>query len=130
MRTNTYGTRKALKRAGYAHLDVNCRRCREKTETLGHVLGKCTSGKGTQVSRHNDMVRLLAKELERNSTVYEEQTFDLEEGGVLKPDLVITNTRQAYILDVTVHFETVTSLKDASYENSRKYECLKQQLQK
>jgi hypothetical protein len=42
MRTNMFGVNVALRRAD-KDLEVNCRRCHGKPETLGHVLGECAA---------------------------------------------------------------------------------------
>ena len=62
MRTNTFGTRVAMARA-YKGTDVTCRRCREQTETLGHVLGQCIYMKPARIRRHDDLVEFLADKL-------------------------------------------------------------------
>lgn len=50
LRTNTHGTRVAIRRADRG-APAMCRRCHGKPETLGHVVGECTAGKRSRISR-------------------------------------------------------------------------------
>jgi hypothetical protein len=51
-RANVAGDRAALARAKIAK-DIECRNCRVQKETLGHMLGQCTSTKKERIGRHD-----------------------------------------------------------------------------
>jgi hypothetical protein len=48
LKTNTFGVNFALGRAEKG-LPVDCRRCKEKPENLGHVLGEYVAGEGMRI---------------------------------------------------------------------------------
>jgi hypothetical protein len=54
-----------------------------------------------------------------------EQTFTVEEGQVLKPDIVTILVEVGCVIDVTVRYEDRDYIKDASVEKIKKYEALK-----
>ena len=125
LRTDTAGTRVAMHRADKS-LDVMCRHCRLKPESLGHVLGECIAGKGLRIDRHNEMVNLIERiATEKEFKVAKEQTFRLPDDQLLKPDLVLTNGDRALVVDVTVRFESESWFERASAEKVNKYSPLK-----
>lgn len=76
MRANVYPTKECLKRMD-PDVDVFCRRCRVKIETLGHVLDECPAGKGMRMFRHDCVVDAIAdKASEAGCTVAREQLFE------------------------------------------------------
>jgi hypothetical protein len=58
LRTNMFGVNVALRRADNG-LPVDCRRCKEKLESLGPVLGECVAGKGMRIQRHQKLSGFL-----------------------------------------------------------------------
>lgn len=60
LRTNNYGNRVTLARAN-RDIDIQCRRCHSRPETLGHNLGFCGSTKPKRIKRHDDIKNLLAE---------------------------------------------------------------------
>jgi hypothetical protein len=54
MRTNTAGDKMALNRIK-PQVDLTCRKCRVQRETLGHILGQCTSTKSQRIRRHDEI---------------------------------------------------------------------------
>lgn len=125
LRTNTHGTRVAIRRADRG-AQVMCRRCTSKPETLGHVIGECTAGRRSRIARHNEAVGRIAEVLaEKPGTVVaREQVFSLEDGTRLRPDLVIQSSGSVWVVDVTVPFENQNSLQGAALEKVRKYQPL------
>jgi hypothetical protein len=63
VRTNMIGVNVALRKADRGLL-VDCRRCKEKPETLGHVLEVCVAGKGVRIQRQDNMVATIASKCE------------------------------------------------------------------
>jgi hypothetical protein len=123
LRTNTFGVNVALRRADKS-IPVSCRRCNEKNETLGHVLGECVAGKGMRIQRHDKMAAVIATKCEEKGyAVNREQLFSVREER-LKPDLVVTDGERALIVDVTVRFESGDSLARGAAEKIAKYQSL------
>lgn len=69
LRTNTFGTKVALRRAS-KNLDVACRRCKVQVETLGHVLGNCTHTKGMRMRRHDEIKEFIGNRLSGSHAVF------------------------------------------------------------
>lgn len=124
LRTNTHGTRVAIKRADRA-ASAMCRRCHAKPETLGHVIGECTAGRRARIHRHNAAVGLLEGELRGTvESMAREQIFTLPDGTHLRPDLVVKSRDSVQVIDITVPFENADSLQGAALEKIRKYQAL------
>jgi hypothetical protein len=123
LRTNTFGVNIALKHADKG-LPVNCQRCKEKPETLGHVLGECVASKGMRIQHHDKMAVVIATKCEEKGYKTAcEQVFS-EQGEKLKPDLIVTDGERALIVDVTVRFESGDSLARGLTEKITKYQPL------
>jgi hypothetical protein len=123
LRTNTFGVNVALRRAD-KDLEVDCRRCHGKPETLGHVLGECVAGKGMRIQRHDKMAAFVATKCEEKGyQTTREQLFSIEQGK-LKPDLVVIDGERALIVDVTVRFESGNALSRGASEKVEKYQPL------
>lgn len=129
MRTNTYPTRVTLKNSMFRNVptyDISCRKCKEKPETLGHILGECIHTKPKRISRHDEIKDLLCDRLSKDNCVLREQSFWTGE-ETLRPDLVVKlNDGKARVIDVTVRFESGDSLKEAAQEKIDKYKRLEQ----
>ena len=104
-------------------------RCRidscNEIETLSHVLGSCPQGELLRHNRHNRVVNQLANELRKNWTVLVEFTCISTDGSIRRVDLVIYNedSRNGYILDPTVRFETDENQPESvNEEKKRLYE--------
>ena len=122
LRTNTFGV-VALRQANKT-IPVSCRRCHEKTESLGQVLGECVAGKGMRIQRHDKMAAVIASKCEEKGyTIARKQLFSVQEER-LKPDLVVTDGERALIVDVTVRFESGDSLARGAAEKIAKYQSL------
>ena len=113
LRTNTFGVNVALRHADNAVL-ADCRHCKVKLETLGHMLGECVAGKSMRIHRHNEAVLKIADEANRKGfTGTHEESFRVGE-RTLKPDLVLTGKEGAFVVDVTVRYESKGYLDNAS----------------
>ena len=124
LRTDTFGTRVALKRAD-SDIDSVCRGCRLKPESLGHVLGECVVGKGLRIRRHNEIVDLVETSLiQKGCKVLKEQSFLTPDGQTLKPDLVVTDGDRTRVVDVTIRYESGDWLERAVTEKALKYQQL------
>ncbi|CAK9834605.1 Retrovirus-related Pol polyprotein from type-2 retrotransposable element R2DM [Anthophora retusa] len=119
LRTNTYGTKVALNRAK-KNLDVCCRRCGVQAETLGHILGNCTHTKPLRIKRHNEICKMIVRNLPRHCAVFEEPTVNVL-GELKKPDLVIKDHNRVYVVDVTVRYEDQDNLQKAYKQKIYKY---------
>jgi predicted nuclease of restriction endonuclease-like RecB superfamily len=107
MRANVAGDRAALARAKIAK-DIECRKCRVQKETLGHILGQCTSTKKERIARHDTIKDFIIQKIadhDKEAAITREPTLRTPNGGVLKPDLVIKNQRGVFVVDVTVRHE-------------------------
>jgi hypothetical protein len=123
LRTNTFGVNVALRSADKG-LPVDCRRCKEKPENLGHVLGECVAGKGMRIQRRDKMAAVIATKCEEKGyKTTREQLFSVRLEK-LKPDLAVTDGELALIADVTVRFESGDSHARKSTEKITKYQPL------
>lgn len=125
LRTNTYGNRVTLARAN-KNMDIRCRRCHSRPETLGHILGFCGSTKPKRIKRHDDIKNLLAERLatRESNAVFVEPQLQVGE-NLIKPDIVIKNEDKLIVVDVTIRFENRENLLQACNEKIKKYgKCL------
>lgn len=86
----------------------SCRHCRDKRESLPHVLGFCSRGERLRTERHNRIVRLLKEEFQTiGYTVYEEMSCHSATGSLRRCDLVLIDKKvgKGWILDPTIRFE-------------------------
>ena len=100
LRTNTYGTRAALRRAK-KDVDINCRRCGVQVETLEHILGLCTHIKNKRMKRHDEVCELIANNVSKEYVIFKEPEIEIN-GDRRKPDMVIKDHEKVYVVDVTV----------------------------
>jgi hypothetical protein len=103
--TNTFGVNVALKRADKI-LPVDCCRCKDKPESLGHVLGECVPGNCMRIQRHDNMVAVLDEKCEGEGYKFGREQLLSVHGIKFKPDIVIRDGERALIVDVTVRFES------------------------
>jgi hypothetical protein len=67
--------------------DVTCRKCRVHRETLGHILGQCSSTKKERIARHDTIKDFMLKRIMENDAVAivtREPSLQLPHGEVLK----------------------------------------------
>lgn len=125
MRTNTCSDKAAMNRAE-PQVDVMCRQCGSQIETLGHILGQCTSTKPARIHRHNEICDLVVEQLRKQSgvAVTREPTVRGPLGGNLKPDLVIQSGGRVHVVDVTVRHEDGDYLARGRDDKIHKYSRL------
>ena len=119
LRTNTFGTKVALRRAK-KDVDATCRRCRAQIETLGHVLGNCLHTKPMRIRRHDEIKNFIKDQVALRCTVFDEPTVNVV-GELKKPDLVIKDQDRLIIADVTVRYEDKDNLRKAFLDKTSKY---------
>lgn len=125
MRSNVFPTKATMSRADKDLTNLLCRRCNNKTETLGHVIGECPANRGARIKRHDAVVDIIQKRAEEAKWIYaREQLFDTT-NEPLRPDLVIKTPGRAWVVDVSIRFEQGDSLREASREKSNKYEAIR-----
>ncbi|KXZ75867.1 hypothetical protein TcasGA2_TC034495 [Tribolium castaneum] len=126
LRGNVAGDRVALNRA-IPQANLMCRRCGSQRETLGHILGICTSTKALRISRHDEIKNLIVDEAAKKDdevAVTLEPTIRHPVRGNLKPDLVVQNREGVYVVDVTVRHEDGNLLAQGRQDKLDKYEVL------
>jgi hypothetical protein len=131
LRANVAGDRVALNRA-VPQANLMCRRCGAQLETLGHILGICTSTKVQRIDRHDEINNLIADEItkkDKEAAVTLEPTIRTPASGNLKPDLVVQSQGRVFVVDVTVRHEDGNLLAQGRQEKLDKYEPLLPTLQ-
>lgn len=100
MRTNTFGTWAVLGQTDRT-INTNCRKCKDKPETLGHILGRCIHTKEARIRRHAEIKNFEAEKAVRQLTVFTEPTIN-RRGEVKKADLVVKREAEVVVADVTI----------------------------
>ena len=106
------------------NIDKRCRRCGRHDETLPHVLNHCMRHSATMQNRHNELVNRI-KDTARfmNWEILSENTNIPNSNLQGRPDLVITKSNDAIIIDVTCPFENgENAFERAREEKMAKYE--------
>lgn len=144
MRTNTVPVRVAMAntRPGQSGR-ICCRNCKCPRETLGHVLGQCSSTKALRIARHDRIVTAVADlSGQEGWGVLREPTYTVPGASLttamarrLRPDLILTRTlsgsnkMRVVLVDVTIRFEGETHgvphVLQAVKEKCDKYACLR-----
>jgi hypothetical protein len=109
-----------------------CRRCGAQHDTLGHILGLCTSTKVQRIDRHDEIKNLIADEAtkkDKETAVTLEPTIRTPASGNLKPDLVVQSQGRVFVVDVTVRHEDGNLLAQGRQAKLEKYERLLPTLQ-
>jgi Reverse transcriptase (RNA-dependent DNA polymerase) len=129
MRANVAVTRTTLVRTG-ARTSDKCRRCGNRKETLGHIIGYCSYTKPARIKRHDDIKEFIAGRLR---TQVEVQSVEVErrfiheavgERTPLQPDITVRRGESGFLLDVTVRVESPGYVQKAINQKKGKYECL------
>lgn len=98
--------------------DVLCRQCGVQPETMGHILGQCTSTKTCRIKRHNEIRDLIETRVAARAGVCKEMRLQDPQGRRLQPDLVL-------VADVTVCHEDGDLLTRGKLGKLSKYASLK-----
>ncbi|KAL1482954.1 hypothetical protein MTO96_033467 [Rhipicephalus appendiculatus] len=129
MRTNLYPTRVLTNRQSSDLTSRLCRRCKEKPETVFHILQECESVHLSRTERHNYVARQVARLIrEKNPEliVREEPRLTSRDGVRLKPDLVVESSDQVLVIDLAVVWDANEGvLKDKAKEKAAKYAVLR-----
>ncbi|KAL5509896.1 hypothetical protein EMCRGX_G005336 [Ephydatia muelleri] len=129
-RLNLLPTKTVLKQSGKPNINTSCPGCNGEQETIAHVLNHCPRGEGLIRHRHNAILHWLAKAIPPSrGTQYLEQMIPGDPQG-LKPDVVVLNetTKEAWVIDVTVPFESESTLEGAREGKITKYAHLREVL--
>ncbi|KAJ4450983.1 hypothetical protein ANN_02418 [Periplaneta americana] len=86
---------------------TRCRRCLSEIQTLPHILGFCPYSEALRNIRHHAVRSILAETLkEVGFTVHQEVQGLATQGSVRRIDIVAIKNNAAYILRLTIRFET------------------------
>jgi hypothetical protein len=104
---------------------VKCRKCKNGTETLAHILGQYIYTKTDRIRRHNKIRDFISKKLATNPQyqVIEEASIETP-SGTLKPDLVVILRERVHVIDVTVRHEDIGYLEEGHNSKIKKYTSL------
>ena len=101
-----------------------CRGCRQRQETLSHILQRCGVVDGARRQRHNEIVGKLSRHCRyKGWTVEEEPHVRHTSGRLFKPDLAIHRDGKVIICDVQVSWEGDTPLEQAWQNKRAVYDC-------
>ena len=81
--------------------EPSCDTCGRR-ETLAHCLQTCPRSCGARIKRHNRIVELIRRALERKGYETIEEPIIKTGRGIRKPDLVATKEGRSWILDAAV----------------------------
>ena len=125
VRSNTLPTRARCAR-GRPDAIRNCGACGpDVPETLGHILQICPRTHGARISRHDIILRLLAKRLEKLGWQVKVELRITTSAGLRKPDLLaFKHGCQAWVIDVGVSAVSVVSLDEPYDQKVVKYQTL------
>ena len=124
LQANVYPCMEVLAR-GRPDRSAACRRCKNKSESLAHIVGQCPKVKKMRIARHNKLANFFASEVPKSKFhIIQEPSFN-SQGRVLRPDMIVYNDDKAVVLDFSIRFETRGDALSAAYsEKVRKYEVL------
>ena len=128
LRAETYPCKAVLARGRNA-TDILCRHCHQTAETVGHISGACWKVKDYRIKRHNAIVNSVAEKCKAAGwMVTHEPSIPDSEGNRYKPDLIMVQGAQAWVLDPTVVYENGQSLQLANAAKVKKYETIEEQV--
>ena len=78
--------------------DTTCDACGRR-ETLGHILQVCPRSWGARIKRHDRVVDLVRKQLEKKGHTTLTEPIIKTKKGVSKPDLVATKDGVSWVID-------------------------------
>lgn len=112
--------------------DVSCRHCSAVKETPLHVISECQYIKPAMIKRHDAVqkrfIYALRMRNEGRCVIEDNPRFTLDDGKVLKPDLVVSipSLRKAFVIDFAVIYETDNAKFQTVHKRKvDKYECLR-----
>ena len=102
--------------------DKSCRYCKNRTETLNHVVQGCAISHYPRIRRHNWIVdKLKELALKAGITTFHEQWLHPEDGPRARPDLLFVKNDICYVVDVQVTSDSDESLTSAHNEKIKTY---------
>lgn len=104
---------------------MSCRQCKVQPETLGHILGQCTSTKASRISRHNEIRDVIESRVATRVEVCKDMRIQDPDGNRLQPDLVMHDGGRVLVVDITVCHEDGDLLARSKQEKIIKYAALK-----
>ncbi|TRZ06300.1 hypothetical protein HGM15179_020807 [Zosterops borbonicus] len=107
-----------------------CRHCQADSETCPHIIGNCPRMQDARIKRHNHIGKVPTEEGKKKGWVVlqEPRTRDTNE-ELPKPDLVFVKDDPAFVVDVTVRYETTKTAGGAAAEKVNKYSRLRKEIQ-
>ena len=125
VRANTLPTKARCAR-GRPEASRNCGACGPGIdENLGHILQICPRTHGARINRHDVILRLLARRLEKLGWQVQVELRFPTSAGLRKPDLLISKDGcQAWVIDVGVSAVSVESLDEPYHHKIEKYATL------
>lgn len=131
LRANVYPTREFLARGRQDKHIKACRHCKADNETCAHIIGNCPATQDARIKRHNYICEVLSREAKKKDwVVFQEPHLRDNNKELYKPDLVLVKDARAFVVDVTVRYESAkTSLEEAAAEKVDKYKHLEKEIQ-
>lgn len=102
---------------GHPNANKSCRRCKNVIEYQSHVLQTCKPMADAITERHNNILYQLEHALlEKEFKVHKEPIIvEPETGNRFKPDLIVINDKQGWIVDVQIPYENDRQNLKTSY---------------
>ncbi|KFQ83395.1 hypothetical protein N337_03181, partial [Phoenicopterus ruber ruber] len=130
-RANVCPTREFLARGRQEMQIKSCWHCLAENVSTAHMIGCCPAGQDARIKRHNQICELLANEARKKEwVVFQETQLKDKHLELYKPDSIFVKGDQAFVVDVTVRYESKpASLANVAAEKAKKYEHLKDRVQ-
>ncbi|KAI3379629.1 hypothetical protein SNEBB_010516, partial [Seison nebaliae] len=106
---------------------TRCRGCGGPSESVKHLISKCSANQGLITLRHNAIIKELIRigSRQEDTRIYQEKVFNTAEGRI-KPDLILVNDNTAKVFEVAVTFEdnenTLNQMYDAKFKKYKKHQ--------
>lgn len=104
-----------------------------RPESLTHILGKCALSHHARVRRHNEVLSMLARKLEKAGALVTVEPTIPYSATFIKPDIICAKDGLAYILDVTIAAdgfeEEAYQAKITKYGSDAPLQAIKRHLQ-
>lgn len=94
--------------------DLGC----NAAESVGHILQRCPFVAPWRTWRHDRVADLLAQQLTRKGWNVQKEPAIRTPAGLRKPDLIITESNRAVVLDIQVVADSHASTLDSEADNS------------
>lgn len=130
LRANDYPTREFSARGRQDQYLKAWRHCKADNEIWAHIIGNCPVAQDAGIKRHNYICEVLSKEAKKkDGAVFQEPHISDNNKELYKPDLVLVKVAQAFVVDVTMQYESAkTSLEEGTIEKVNKYKHLEKEI--